>query len=74
MPPIYTKLNLQNYITRARHQKEVLQLSTVISDNCKKELSDTYDLQVNIARTELEFLEAKELEVSFELVGATAEL
>lgn len=74
MLPLYTKLNLQNYITKVSNQKDVLQLSTIISDNCKKELSDTYDLQINIARTELEFLDAKEIEVSFELVGANAEL
>lgn len=70
MMPIYTKLNLEQYIAKIEQQKEVLQLSTIISNNCKQELTDCYDLQIKIATTELEFLRVKNMEVSFELVSA----
>ena len=70
MNPIYTKLNLKQYITRASNQKEVLQLSTIISDDCKNLLSLTYDLQVQLATNELAVLEAEEMEVSYEVIGS----
>jgi hypothetical protein len=70
MYPIYTKLNLEQYITKVSNQSDVLQHSTIISDNCKKQLTETYALQIEIASTELEFLKAKEIEVSYELVGS----
>jgi len=71
MMTIYTTKNLMQYIERVERQKEVLQLSTVISANCKKELTETYNLQIKIATTELDFIKAKNIDVSFELVGIT---
>lgn len=70
MMPLYTKLNLEQYRSKVEQQKEVLQLSTIISKNCKQELTDCYELQIKIATTELEFLKVKNMGVSFELVSA----
>lgn len=72
MLPIYTTKNLIEYIEKVERQKVVLQLSTIISSNCKKELTETYELQIKIATTELAFIKAKEIKVSFELVGTNS--
>lgn len=63
MMPIYTKLNLEQYIAKVERQKEVLELSTCITSNCKRQLSNTYDLQIEIAKTELDFINSKSIEV-----------
>jgi len=69
MLPLYTKLNLEQYIANVERQKEVLQLSTIISNNCKQELTDCYNLQIKIATQELEFLRIKNIEVFHDTLG-----
>lgn len=68
---IYTTKNLQQYIDRVTNQKEVMNLSPGISSSTKKMLCDTYDLQIEIATTEMQLIKAKNIEVVFELVGTS---
>ncbi len=49
MQPIYTKLNLEQYITKVSEQKSALSKSTVFEPSVIESLLETYDLQIKIA-------------------------
>lgn len=54
---ILSKLNLEQYIKRCQLQKSELQTSTIFSDFELKKLSETYDLQIDLATAKLNRLQ-----------------
>ena len=49
MIPIYTKLNLDQYISKVKEQKAALSKSTIFEPSVIENLLETYDLQIKIA-------------------------
>ena len=74
MMPIYSKLNLEQYIAKVDRQKEVLQLSTFINDSCKKQLTECYEQQINIAKEELQRININDINVDYELISRVDKL
>jgi len=54
---ILSKLNLEQYIQRCQLQQSELQTSTIFSDFELKKLSETYDLQIELATAKLNRLQ-----------------